>query len=112
MLCQKSQFNGKKGYVFYPRYHISNNCALRLSEKIHFICRNERLFCTYESASFCVHICYFLQPLSSKYCHQTEDIARHSCKVQLEVLYLIQAIPNQFCNFLPILYHFDNLPWV
>ena len=34
------------------------------------------------------------------------------CKVQLEVLYLIQAIPNQFHNLLPILYHFYNLPWV
>ena len=37
-----------------------------------------------------------------------EDIAGNQCKVQLEV----QAIPNQFCNHLPILYHFDNLPWV
>ena len=41
-----------------------------------------------------------------------EDTARNQCKVQLEVLYHIQAIPNQFHNLLPILYHFINLPWV
>ena len=41
-----------------------------------------------------------------------EDTARNQCKVQLEVLYLVPAIPNQFHNVLPILYHFDNLSWV
>ena len=41
-----------------------------------------------------------------------EDTAGNQCKVQLEVLYLIRTIPNQFRNLLPILYHFDNLPWV
>ena len=41
-----------------------------------------------------------------------EDIAGNQCKVQLEVQDLIRAIPNQFCNLLPILYHFDNLPWI
>ena len=41
-----------------------------------------------------------------------EDIAGNQCKVQLEVLYLVWAIPNQFHNLLQILYHFDNLPWV
>ena len=41
-----------------------------------------------------------------------EDIAGNQCKVQLEVLYLVRAIPNQFHNLLPILYHFNNLPWV
>ena len=41
-----------------------------------------------------------------------EDTAGNQCKVQLEVLYLIPAIPNQFHNLLLILYHFDNLPWV
>ena len=32
--------------------------------------------------------------------------------MQLAVLDLVQAIPNQFYNLLQILYHFDNLPWV
>ena len=41
-----------------------------------------------------------------------EDTVRNQCKVQLEVLYLVRANPNQFHNLLPILYHFDNLPWV
>ena len=29
------------GYLFYPRYDISKNCVLRLSEKIHFRRRNK-----------------------------------------------------------------------
>ena len=41
-----------------------------------------------------------------------EDTAGNQCKVQLEVLYHICAIPKQFCNLLPILHHFDNLPWI
>ena len=32
---------GKKSYLFYPRYHISNNCVVRLLEKNHFRCRNK-----------------------------------------------------------------------
>ena len=41
-----------------------------------------------------------------------EDTAKNQCKMQLEVLYPVQAILNQFHNLLPILYHFNNLPWV
>ena len=41
-----------------------------------------------------------------------EDTARNQCKVQLEVLHHVLAIPKQFHNLLPILYHSDNLPWV
>ena len=58
MLHQKSQFNGKKDYVFYPRYHISNNCVLRLSEKkIILDVEVKDFFVLKESASFYVHIC-------------------------------------------------------
>ena len=43
---------------------------------------------------------------------EQEDIDGNQGKVQLEVLDLIQAIPNQFCNPLPILCHLDSLPWL
>ena len=41
-----------------------------------------------------------------------EEISGNQCKVQLEVLDLVRAIPNKFHNLLPILCHLDNLPWI
>ena len=56
---RKVSLTGKKGYLFYPRYHISNNCVLKSSEKIHFRCRNEieiKYFFVLRSLLLSVHI--------------------------------------------------------
>ena len=42
----------------------------------------------------------------------SKGIDRNQCMVQLKVQYLLQSIPNQFCNLPPFPYHLQNLPWV
>ena len=52
---RKVSLMGQNGYLFYPRYNISNNCVIRLSEKIHFRYRNKR-FSVLTSLSFSLGI--------------------------------------------------------